>query len=104
MVDGTPVLDIKPYIPQYDYPGIAQLHIRDTCDISRRTMCDIGVERNNEDINQQDTMNERVMDGEENGHVMNQMVPESSRYVKIIIMILKFICYIQISSKYYFQH
>lgn len=23
MVNGTPVLDIKPYIPQYDYPTLA---------------------------------------------------------------------------------
>lgn len=28
MVNGTPVLDIKPYIPQYDYPYEATSSVR----------------------------------------------------------------------------
>lgn len=30
MVNGTPVLDIKPYIPQYDYPVPFETNTRDT--------------------------------------------------------------------------
>lgn len=84
MVDGTPVLDIKPYIPQYDYPGIAELNITDNCNISsriRRNVAETDSERNTDDNNHLDNMNERVMDGEENGHVASQMAPENSRYV-----------------------
>lgn len=82
MVDGTPVLDIKPYIPQYDYPGITQLDIRNNCDINSQILCDIDENdfEGNIEGNNLDNMNERVMDGEENGHITNMMTPESSRY------------------------
>ncbi|CAH1960105.1 unnamed protein product [Acanthoscelides obtectus] len=68
MIDNTPVLDIKPYIPQYDNPGIVNLNIpnvdlnesvTEIADAARdlslaSTSVDDGFE------------NGRIMDGEEN--------------------------------------
>lgn len=83
MINGTPVLDIKPYIPQYDYPGITQLNLRENCE---STICNLG--NHETDTNYQDSsnrlenMNERIMDGEENvhtGYIPNIMPSENSR-------------------------
>lgn len=82
MIDETPVLDIKPYIPQYDYPGIAQLNIRENCDSSRMFMSTVSnpeSDSHNENLNRLENLNERVMDGEENGHITNIMPTENSR-------------------------
>lgn len=82
MVDGTPVLDIKPYIPQYDYPGITNLNIRGNCDCSSTLLNDpdnYENERQTEESNLLENMSERVMDGEENGHFANVMPLENSR-------------------------
>ncbi|XP_049815197.1 tRNA (adenine(37)-N6)-methyltransferase isoform X1 [Schistocerca nitens] len=50
MVDGTPVLDIKPYIPQYDcplesVPGSTELRLMDGLKFSREKNVDAAVER-----------------------------------------------------------
>lgn len=82
MVDGTPVLDIKPYIPQYDYPGITNLHIVENCDCTSTTLNNsenYDNERQSEEGRHLENLNERVMDGEENGHLANIMPMENSR-------------------------
>lgn len=52
MVDGTPVFDIKPYIPQYDSPGYTVPELNDTS------------------LN--DSLQERLLDGRENETAVNQ--------------------------------
>lgn len=82
MVDGTPVLDIKPYIPQYDYPGITNLNIRENCDCSSTLLYSADnyeTERQAEETSHLENLNERIMDGEENGHFANLMPLENSR-------------------------
>lgn len=81
MVDGTPVLDIKPYIPQYDYPGIANIIIRENSDCGTllSNADNYENERQTDEITQVEHLNERVMDGEENGHFANLMPLENSR-------------------------
>lgn len=79
MVDGTPVLDIKPYIPQYDYPGIAHLNIRENHDSSSTFVCNIDNHETDVRNVHMENINERVMDGEENGHIPNIMPHENSR-------------------------
>lgn len=80
MVDGTPVLDIKPYIPQYDYPGIANLDIGENCNINSPTP-NVDTNQREQILNSyhMENINERVMDGEENTHVPNVMPHENSR-------------------------
>lgn len=82
MVDGTPVLDIKPYIPQYDYPGIGNINIRENCDCSSTLLNNVDASENGrqtEESTQLENLNERVMDGEENGHFANLMPLENIR-------------------------
>lgn len=81
MVDGTPVLDIKPYIPQYDYPGIAYLNIRENYDQNNilPNVSNYVTGSNSENSNHVENMSERIMDGEENGHIQNILPPENSR-------------------------
>lgn len=82
MVDQTPVLDIKPYIPQYDNPTLS---LNNTLDDD--PFCDVGVSFNDMSLSTDsmfnvssiqdsndievasgyDNMNNRIMDGEENG-------------------------------------
>lgn len=89
MVDGTPVLDIKPYIPQYDYPGIANLTIRENCDRNNMLTSNIGnsdTDPHTDDI--LESFNERVMDGEENSHTSSNsnLIPrETTRYGSLLI-------------------
>lgn len=54
MVDGTPVIDIKPYIPQYDDPRTVL------------TLTESSVLNNSLDVSSEEA---RTMDGEENGDV-----------------------------------
>lgn len=79
MVNGTPVLDIKPYIPQYDYPGVANLHHPENNDslVNLAGNLSLNSDRRNT-LNPGtdyclDNVNARVMDGEENGSRDNAM-------------------------------
>lgn len=82
MIDQTPVLDIKPYIPQYDNPttaltnvdyesnsnsastGTSETRIRRS---SLNRSSDNNVNEGNELTGNLDNMNIRMLDGEENG-------------------------------------
>lgn len=65
MVDGTPVIDIKPYIPQYDYPRTAT------------SMTENVALNNSLDTSSEEA---RTMDGEENGDVTETAMVRSSNH------------------------
>ncbi|GJQ78564.1 hypothetical protein Trydic_g11675 [Trypoxylus dichotomus] len=82
MVDQTPVLDIKPYIPQYDNPSLSASNVSDddlVCEggisfndmhLSTDSMFNVSSIQDSNDIEVAagyDNMNNRIMDGEENG-------------------------------------
>lgn len=65
MVDGTPVIDIKPYIPQYDDPRTAT------------TLTESSASNNSLDASSEEA---RTMDGEENGDVAETATVASSNH------------------------
>lgn len=76
MIDQTPVLDIKPYIPQYDNPAVMlpvpEFEYNSNSSLSvntyqESTFNNLNVNDTNETDASLDNMNIRVMDGEENG-------------------------------------
>lgn len=82
MVDQTPVLDIKPYIPQYDNPTVSVSNPSEEdllCEggvsfndmhLSTDSMFNISSIQDSNDVEVAagyDNMNNRIMDGEENG-------------------------------------
>lgn len=83
MVDQTPVLDIKPYIPQYDNPGLSNIYYAEenlpasgdgvneseSATFSRDSLMNSITEQASTSniVDSLDSLNVRVMDGEENG-------------------------------------
>lgn len=82
MIDQTPVLDIKPYIPQYDNPSIAlpsnnadyesnsnssNIEQSERMHQHRPSFSDNNVNEQHDLSITLDNMNIRIMDGEENG-------------------------------------
>lgn len=83
MVDQTPVLDIKPYIPQYDNPGLSNIYYPEehlptsgdgvnesgSATFSRDSLSNSLTEQASTSniVDSLDSLNVRVMDGEENG-------------------------------------
>lgn len=83
MVDQTPVLDIKPYIPQYDNPGLANSYLDENLPASGDGVNEVESMTNfsrdslsnsardqastSDIVDSLDSLNVRVMDGEENG-------------------------------------
>ncbi|KAJ8949847.1 hypothetical protein NQ314_008104 [Rhamnusium bicolor] len=106
MVDQTPVLDIKPYIPQYDNPGLSNIYypeesllgnrddlidsISESANISRDNQSNLnandadpsGIESSMVQTNDGlENINVRVMDGEENerrDHVLGALTIENN--------------------------
>lgn len=74
MVDQTPVLDIKPYIPQYDSPECLNTLAQDanatdlqSLNLESRYEVPVYDDTLDNDLNESyDSMDVRVMDGEEN--------------------------------------
>lgn len=101
MIDQTPVLDIKPYIPQYDNPSIALLPVENESSNISVIESTVGEEEtaaetrldnsslNDLSINDAsdvdislDNLNIRVMDGEEN-NTRNQSSVRGSSNVQL---------------------
>lgn len=92
MIDQTPVLDIKPYIPQYDNPSIAFANV-DYESNSNSSNTDTSERHHrssfSDNVNEQelsvglDNMNVRMMDGEENGGRTNQNHGSSSSGMRL---------------------
>ncbi|KAK4883903.1 hypothetical protein RN001_000174 [Aquatica leii] len=72
MIDQTPVLDIKPYIPRYDNPALTTESVDSLLDVS--TVSSINIS----DAYLSDNVNTRVMDGEENGEREQAVIGASS--------------------------
>lgn len=93
MVDQTPVLDIKPYIPQYDNPSLSNLNYRDEgstlgeseselATYSRDSLSSSNLEQGSSSniVDSLENLDVRTMDGEENGsrdHVLGSAAPEN---------------------------
>lgn len=93
MIDQTPVLDIKPYIPQYDNPGLSipfddsignisnlsDLSLRETDSLMNVSSLN-SLSLNDASIQDDfpDNLNVRIMDGEENGERAQAVVGASS--------------------------
>lgn len=83
MVDQTPVLDIKPYIPQYDSPVyLNSPYLEENSASPGVPLCDLSLSSlriSESDGNEAQEENVRVMDGEErNGS--SGAVPENLRF------------------------